>query len=115
KFIKEKELKINELNEELENLKSNTHIKIKDESFDLLAKDQLRSNLITFSLNVNEKIELYNAAVNGNINEFKNLVLLKRYPILEEVSAHNYFWTSLHYAMHYGHSEIIYFILEYLK
>jgi len=45
----------------------------------------------------------------------KNLVVSKKYPMLEEVSAHNYYWTPLHYAMHYGQIEIIKFLIEQLK
>jgi len=60
-------------------------------------------------------MELYNAAVEGRLNDFKDFVINKKYPFLEEVSAHNYFWTPLHYAMHYGQIDIIFFIMEQLK
>ena len=120
KVVKEKETKIDELTAELENLKINGS-KYKS-SFgdtpynkDVMTKEQLRSNLMTFSLPVNQKMELYNAAVEGRLADFQNMVLNKKYPVLEEVSAHNYFWTPLHYAMHYGQSDIIFFILEQIK
>ena len=70
---------------------------------------------MTFELNVNQKMELYNACVEGKLEEFKNLIFIKKYPILEEISAKNYYWSPLHYAMHYGREEIIMFILDYLK
>jgi hypothetical protein len=118
KTIKEKEVRIDELSSEIENLKLNGN-RIAKNGFDMgsvqLTKDQLRQQLMTFNLPVNQKMELYNAAVEGRLPEFKDLVYNKRYPILEEVSAHNYYWTSLHYAMHYGQVDIIFFILEYLK
>jgi uncharacterized membrane protein len=120
KTIKEKEEKINELNKEVENSKkttlnlNNLSIRTKD-PYAHLSKEALRNQLITFNLPVNQKMELYNACVEGRIEDFKNFVLNKNFPILEEVSAHNYFWTPFHYAMHYGQWEVIKFICEYLK
>jgi hypothetical protein len=121
KVVKEKEAKIDELTAELENLKLNGS-KFKSalqdshhgESYNL-TKEQIRNQLMSFNLPVHQKMELYTAAVEGKLNEFRDLVVNKKYPILEEVSAHNYFWTPLHYAMHYGQIDIIFFILEYLK
>ena len=78
-------------------------------------KDSLRNSLITFNLSVTQKMEMYNACVEGRLTEFKNLVQISKYPVLEEVSAHNYYWTPLHYAMHYGQVEIIKFIFEHLR
>jgi hypothetical protein len=115
KSIKEKDEKINELQKEFDSLKSKTSLNVPTEDYSGYSKDSLRSALLTFNLNVNQKMELYNTCVEGKITEFKNLVMLKKYPILEEVSAHNYFWTPLHYAMHYGQLEIIKFIFEYLR
>jgi hypothetical protein len=114
KTIGEKDMKIDELVAEVENLKLNGSKK-NGASGVPLSKEQLRQQMMSFNLPVNQKMELYNSAVEGKLSEFKDLIYNKRYPILEEVSAHNYYWTSLHYAMHYGQSEIIYFILEYLK
>jgi hypothetical protein len=116
KTIAEKEMKIDELVSEIESLKLNGSKRYDAIPNSMqLTKEQLRQQLITFNLPVNQKMELYNSAVEGRIAEFKDLIYNKRYPILEEVSAHNYYWTSLHYAMHYGQVEIIFFILEYLK
>ena len=56
---------------------------------------------------------LYQHTVKGDLNEFKKLID-KGYPLLEEVSAANYYWTPLHYAMHYGKMEIAFFILDIL-
>jgi hypothetical protein len=123
KVVKEKETKIDELTAELESLKMNGS-KIAtpgDGGFssslitNSMTKEEIRKVLITFNLPVNQKMELYNAAIEGKITEFKDMVLNKKYPVLEEVSAHNYYWTPFHYAMHYGQIQIIYFIFEYLK
>ena len=56
---------------------------------------------------------LYQHTVKGDLNEFKKLIE-RGFPILEEVSAANYYWTPLHYAMHYGKMEIAFFILDLL-
>jgi hypothetical protein len=70
-------------------------------------KEMLRNSLVTFNLNVQQKMQLYNCTVEGKVEEFKTLVFVNRFPVLEEVSAHNYFWTPFHYAMHYGQFEIV--------
>jgi len=85
----------------------------KEDSPELIA--QIRSSLITNILNPTEKKNLHNAIVEGNIGLFKTFILEKKYPIFEEISAKNYFWTSIHYAMHYGKWNIIDFCLKYLK
>ena len=114
KLIKEKETKIDEIEAEIENLKLNglTTIDSKSKSMTI---DQIRQNLMTFNLNINKKMELYNAAVEGRMKDFKDFVINKKYPLFEEVSAHNYNWTSVHYAMHYGQLEIIMFCMDYIE
>ena len=67
-----------------------------------LTKEQLRQKYITVNLNLNQKMELYSAAVEGRLNDFRRLVFDKHYPPLEEVSARSYYWTPLHYALHYA-------------
>ena len=72
------------------------------------------SNVLT----TNEKMELYNSVIKDNLDLFKSLIYgspyKKPYPMFEEVSAKNYYWTPLHYAMHYAKWDIIQFIFEYL-
>ena len=77
-------------------------------------QEELRKELITNKLDVNSKMILYQAAVKGELSDFKKLID-KNYPLLEEVSAANFFWTPLHYAMHYGKMEIAFYILDILK
>lgn len=119
--IKEKDNKIDEMMKDLEVLRlasvSNNQSQNKSikDPYAHLTKEQLRTSLVSFSMPINQKMELYNMCVEGKIAEFKNLILNKRYPMLEEVSAHNYYWTPLHYAMHYGQIEIVKFICEQLK
>ena len=57
---------------------------------------------------------LYQTAVKGDLNEFKKLIS-KGYPLLEEVSAVTFYWTPLHYAMHYGKMEIAFYIMDALR
>jgi ankyrin repeat protein len=71
--------------------------------------------LITYDLSIDQKMELYYTCTEGRLDDFRNLVIKKKYSILEEISYKNYYWTPLHYAMHYGQFEIIKFILDHLK
>lgn len=115
KSIKESDDKINNLKKEIE---QSSKIFVKSDVTDPYknySKDELRRILITYGLPVNQKMSLYNSCVEGKLEEFKNLVITKNYPVLEEVSARNYYWTPLHYAMHYGQWEIINFICSFLK
>ena len=50
-------------------------------------------------LDVNTKMILYQAAVKGELNDFKKLIS-RGYPMLEEVSPASFYWTPLHYAKH---------------
>jgi len=116
KMIREKDQKIQELTKEIETeKKSKLSSKPKKDVYASLSGETLRNALVTSNLPVNSKMELYNACIEGRINDFKKLVLEKNYPVLEEVSAKGYFWTTFHYAMHYGQWEIIQFICDYLK
>lgn len=116
RVAKEKEAKIDELSYELQNFKLNGKEKLSHVPENLsLTKEQIRNRLMTFGLSVQQKMQLYTCAVEGRLSEFKDLVVNKKYPVLEEVSAHEYYWTPLHYAMHYGQMDIIFFILDHLS
>jgi hypothetical protein len=80
-----------------------------------LPMEELRQILMTFDLSIDQKMELYYTCTEGRLDDFRNLILNKKYSILEEISYKNYYWTPLHYAMHYGQFETIKFILDYLK
>jgi hypothetical protein len=109
KLEKEKDEEIDKLKHDIEKLKSNSYkIEVK------YTQEELRKELITNKLDVNSKMILYQAAVKGELSDFKKLID-KNYPLLEEVSAANFFWTPLHYAMHYGKMEIAFYILDILK
>ena len=109
KLEKEKDEEIDILKHDIEKLKSNSYkIEVK------YTQEELRKELITNKLDVNSKMILYQAAVKGELSDFKKLID-RNYPLLEEVSAANFFWTPLHYAMHYGKMEIAFYILDILK
>lgn len=78
------------------------------------SQEEIREELITNMLNINSKNILYNTTIKGDLREFKKLIK-KGYPLLEEISPANYYWTPLHYAMNYGKMEIALYILRKLK
>ena len=110
KLEKEKDEEISKLKSDIERLKNNSY---KLENSKRYNQDEIRKELITNRLDVNSKMILYQSTVRGDLSEFKKLID-KGYPILEEVSAANYYWTPLHYAMHYGKMEIAFYILDLL-
>ena len=77
--------------------------------------ESLRTTLMSFDLTIEHKMELYYACTEGKLELFESLIKKKKFPLLEEISYKNYYWTPLHYAMHYGQYEIICFILNLLK
>ena len=107
----EKEEEIEKLKQDIEKLKNNRYTIMEEENFD---QEDIRRELITNKLDVNSKMVLYQTAIKGDINDFKKLIS-KGYPLLEEVSAKSFYWTPLHYAMHYGKMEIAFYIMETLK
>lgn len=116
KILQEKTKKIASLKKELDDIKNNN---LEAKSYVIisprLTKEQLRQKYITVNLNLNQKMELYSAAVEGRLNDFRRLVLDKHYPPLEEVSARSYYWTPLHYALHYGKWEVASFIFDFYQ
>ncbi len=106
-IVLEKEEKIDTLTKEIEGFKLS--------QITSMNKSELRVSMVSNVLNTSQKMELYNATIQGKTSEFKKFINEKSYPILEEVSAKNYYWTCLHYAMHYGKKDIIMFIFETLK
>jgi hypothetical protein len=84
-------------------------------TFDSQKAEENRNKFLSKKLTTDQKMELYNCSVGGNINSLKTLIETKDYPLMEECSANGYFWTVLHYAAHYGFDTIIIFILEYYQ
>lgn len=63
----------------------------------------------------NQKLEIYNCSVNGDVKKLKKLIEENNYNLFEEISANGYFWTALHYAAHYGHTNIVEYIMEEIR
>ena len=62
-------------------------------------------------------MELYTSSTKGKIEDLK-LVLEdkeKAYSVTEEISKSGYYWTVLHYASHYGHYDILIYLIEFLQ
>jgi hypothetical protein len=116
KLLKSKEECILELECEIKSMKSKVkhYNRIYLNNLINMPMDQLRRNLLSFNLSIEKKMEIYHACTEGSLIEFSNLINIKKYPLLEEISYKNYFWTSLHYSMHYGQKEIIFFIMDLL-
>ena len=66
-------------------------------------------------------MELYTCSTKGRLQEMKDILGAgdqlsekKNYSITEEISKSGYFWTVLHYASHYGHYDVLHFLIEHL-
>jgi ankyrin repeat protein len=66
---------------------------------------------------IKEKMELYTSSTKGKLDEIKDILghPEKKYSITEEISKSGYYWTVLHYASHYGHYEVLIFLIEFLE
>lgn len=75
-----------------------------------------REKFLTMKHTIQEKMELYTCATKGNLDELKHLLCDKKFSVSEEVSKAGHYWTVLHYSAHYGHTEVIrYLVEEYLQ
>ena len=81
-------------------------------NYDKEYAEEVRKNHLKNSLSNAQKLEMYNCSVNGDVKKLKKLIEEKNYDLFEEISAKGYFWTALHYSAHYGHTNIVEYILE---
>lgn len=79
-----------------------------------LAKSR-QTKFLSNKLSAEEKMELYNSSVKGDLDKLKQLIAEKKYSITEECSASGYYWTAIHYAAHYGFTNIVKYCLDYYK
>ena len=65
---------------------------------------------------IKEKMELYTSSTKGKLEELRDALENpeKQFSITEEISKSGYYWTVLHYASHYGHYEVLIFLIEFL-
>jgi ankyrin repeat protein len=57
-------------------------------------------------------MELYQCCTKGDLETLKNLIDIKKYSILEEVSKNGFYWTMFHYASHYGKIEVLKYLID---
>ena len=72
-----------------------------------------RTRNLTKKHSIREKMELYTSSTKGKLEDLKD-ALCKEYSITEEISKCGYYWTILHYASHYGHYDILIYLIEIL-
>ena len=60
-------------------------------------------------------MELYTSSTKGLLEDLKQALSTKDYSITEEISKSGYYWTVLHYASHYGHYDVLIFLIEFLE
>ena len=65
---------------------------------------------------IKEKMELYTSSTKGKLEDLKGVLEAteKAYSVTEEISKSGYYWTVLHYASHYGHYDILIYLIEFL-
>jgi len=121
-LLAEAKAKVEKLNKELEAVKADkSHFNSinsannEDSDLILLNREQIRNKFLTSVLNTAQKKELYNAVFEGSLDTFRNLIENKKFNIFEEVSAKTFYWTSFHYAMHYGQLNIIFYTMDHYK
>ena len=69
-------------------------------------------------------MELYTCSTKGKLDLLKEIIKPKtpvddtehqQFSITEEISKQGYFWTVLHYASHYGHYDVLNYLIEHLE
>ncbi len=125
-IIRDQDEKIESLANEIKSLKEKRDEKKKEK--DSSKKDQLkkqvlnnpeikeiRAELLQNTLSSSQKSAFQKCANEGKYPEFIEHVFNDGFPILEEISPVNYYWTAIHYAMYYGHLEIVKFCFSMLE
>lgn len=72
---------------------------------------------MTMKHSIKEKMELYTSSTKGRIDDLKFVLENgdKKYSVTEEISKSGYYWTVLHYASHYGHFDILEYLIDFLQ
>ena len=71
-----------------------------------------RDRYMTKQHSISEKMQLYNCSTQGRIDELQRLLNENGFSATEEVSKEGHYWTVLHYASHYGHIEVLEFLVN---
>lgn len=66
---------------------------------------------------IKEKMELYTSSTKGKLDELREVLENpeKQFSVTEEISKSGYYWTVLHYASHYGHYDVLLYLIEFLE
>jgi hypothetical protein len=85
--------------------------------YDLNLAERRRNAYMTVKHSIKEKMELYTSSTKGKLEELKEVLEndSKKYSVTEEISKSGYYWTVLHYASHYGHYDILIYLIEFLS
>lgn len=85
--------------------------------YDKSLADRRRNQFLTMNHSIKEKMELYTSSTKGKLDEIKEILSNpdKKYSVTEEISKSGYYWTVLHYASHYGHYDVLIFLIEFLE
>ena len=61
-------------------------------------------------------MELYTSSTKGKLDELREVLEnpSKKFSVTEEISKSGYYWTVLHYASHYGHYDVLLYLIEFL-
>ena len=84
--------------------------------YDLSLAERRRTMHLTMNHTIKEKMELYRSSTKGNLFDLKEVLenKSKNYSVTEEISKSGYYWTVLHYASHYGHYDVLLYLIEFL-
>ena len=60
---------------------------------------------------------MYTSSTKGRLDDLKLFLEspAKMYSITEEISKSDFYWTVLHYASHYGHIDILIYLIDFLS
>ena len=94
------------------------NVDLKAPKYNKVIADKRRKDNLTSQHTIKEKMRLYNSSVKGNMDELRDMVEgrngLSPFSITEEVSKTGYYWTIIHYASHFGHYEVLQYMIEFL-
>ena len=113
--------KIKNLQDNLQRTKGEIDAKfncLSDREIDLkyknLSDQEIRNKVLKNTLSIETKKLIHEYILNDNFNLYKTLIKTED-DVFEELSGKGYFWTSIHYAMHYGKEKIIMYNLKLLN
>ncbi|CDW89526.1 ankyrin [Stylonychia lemnae] len=84
-------------------------------SYDEDIAELRRNKFLTKKHSIPEKMELYNSSTKGNLEDLRKIVEEKNYSLVEEVSKAGYYWTVFHYASHYGHAQVLQYLIDHFE